>query len=122
MGFADAVCVNSGFTRGVVSGQWPGLVKGKELEVVYPCVDIREKKPAEGEKGDETLVWRDRDILLSINRFEKKKDVELAIRAYAGLGKYGRKGVRLVVAGKTSTLTYIIMKIWWDDKLLQLLI
>ena len=107
MGFADAVCVNSGFTRGVVAKQWPGLVRGKELEVVYPCVDVREKKPAnEDVEREESLVWRDRDILLSINRFEKKKDVGLAIRAYAGLGKHGRKGVRLVVAGKILTLIY----------------
>lgn len=107
MGFADAVCVNSGFTRGVVAKQWPGLVRGKKLEVVYPCVDVREKKPAnEDVEREESLVWRDRDILLSINRFEKKKDVGLAIRAYARLGKHGRKGVRLVVAGKILTLIY----------------
>ena len=118
MGFADAVCVNSGFTKGVVSGQWAGLVKGKELEIVYPCVDVREKKTAEEDgEGDETLVWRDKDILLSINRFEKKKDVGLAIRAYAGLGKHGRMGVRLVVAGRTSILTYISLKMLWDNKL-----
>jgi hypothetical protein len=36
-------------------------------------VDVREEK-VEGEEGNETLVWRDRDILPSINRFEKKKD------------------------------------------------
>lgn len=120
MGFADAVCVNSGFTRGVVSKQWPGLVRGKELEVVYPCVDVRDKTKVE--EGDESLVWRDRDILLSINRFEKKKDVGLAVRAYAGLGKHGRKGVRLVVAGKASKLTCIPLKMWWDNKLLLLLI
>ncbi|KAF5858988.1 Alpha-1,3-mannosyltransferase-like protein, partial [Aspergillus alliaceus] len=38
-------------------------------------------------------------ILLSINRFERKKDMGLAIRAFHGLGVEGRKGVRLVVAG-----------------------
>jgi alpha-1,3/alpha-1,6-mannosyltransferase len=111
MGFADAVCVNSGFTKGVVEKQWPGLARGRELEVVYPCVDVREKKVLEDEEGDESLVWRDRNILLSINRFEKKKDVGLAIRAYAGMGKHGRKGVRLVVAGKIPCLTQISIMI-----------
>jgi alpha-1,3/alpha-1,6-mannosyltransferase len=102
MGFADGVCVNSGFTKGVVQRQWPGLASRRELEIVYPCVDVGEKKKRRvEEEGEESLVWRDRDVLLSINRFEKKKDVGLAIRAYAGLGKEGRKGVRLVVAGKT---------------------
>ena len=35
--------------------QWPGLVRGKELEVVYPCVDVRERND-EGreEEGDES--------------------------------------------------------------------
>ncbi len=119
MGFADVVCVNSGFTKGVVSKQWPGLADRKELEVVYPCVDGREKKVEE--EGNEVLMWRDRDILLSINRFEKKKDIALAIRAYAGLGKHGRKGVRLVVAGKTPLLTYVLWEIWLDKYLFQML-
>lgn len=98
MSFADAIAVNSGFTKGVVSKVWPQLAAQRVLEIVYPCVDVKEKKP--DEEADETLTWRDTDILLSINRFEAKKDVGLAIRAYAGLGKHGRKGVRLVVAGE----------------------
>jgi hypothetical protein len=71
IGFADAFCVKQWVTKGVVSKQWRGLVKGRELRVVYPCVDVREGKVEEGE-GNETLVWRDRDILPSISRFEKK--------------------------------------------------
>ena len=103
MSFADAVAVNSGFTRGVVGRVWPSLVREKELEVVYPCVDVREKKNDDkNEDWDESLVWRDTSIVLSVNRFEKKKDVGLAIRAFAGLGRHGRKGIRLVVAGEFS--------------------
>jgi alpha-1,3/alpha-1,6-mannosyltransferase len=125
MGFADAVAVNSGFTKGVVGKVWPGLERkmrmrmgGRRnggLEVVYPCVDVREKATGkekvgeeEAKEGDESLGWRDRDIILSINRFEAKKDVGLAIKAYAGLGMEGRKGVRLVVAGKITTLSYFL--------------
>jgi alpha-1,3/alpha-1,6-mannosyltransferase len=96
MGFADAIAVNSGFTKGVVSQVWPQLAKNKKLEVVYPCVDIREKD-SEGE-GEGTM-WREKDIILSINRFEAKKNIELAIRAYARLGRQRRVGARLVVAG-----------------------
>lgn len=117
MGFADRVAVNSGFTREVVGQVWPGLVKrmgrgGRGLEVVYPCVDVREKGTSEKkgkekeEEEDESIVWRDRHIILSINRFEEKKDVGLAIRAFAGLGVEGRRGVRLVVAGKMSIISY----------------
>lgn len=97
MSFADSVVVNSGFTKGVVGRVWPDLVKEKDLEIVYPCVDVREKTFEEKEEA--VAAWRDRGIILSINRFERKKDIGLAIKAYAGLGKHGREGTRLVLAG-----------------------
>lgn len=98
MSFADAISVNSKFTRGVVGRTWPALVKGRELRVVYPCIDTRLSK----REGDDGLVWKDGDIVLSLNRFERKKNVALAIKAYAGLSKEQRKGVKLVIAGKTA--------------------
>jgi alpha-1,3/alpha-1,6-mannosyltransferase len=97
MSFADSVAVNSGFTKSVVAKVWPELARTKDLQIVYPCVDVNEKKTETA--ADIVPAWRNKDILLSINRFEKKKDVGLAIKAYAGLGEHGRKGVRLVLAG-----------------------
>jgi alpha-1,3/alpha-1,6-mannosyltransferase len=96
MSFADAVAVNSGFTKAVVARVWPELVRRKELHIVYPCVDTKGKTV---DKEEPIAAWTDRNILLSINRFERKKDIGLAIKAYAGLGKHGREGVRLVLAG-----------------------
>jgi alpha-1,3/alpha-1,6-mannosyltransferase len=49
-------------------------------------------------------LWKETRILLSINRFERKKDVGLAIKAYAGLSNEERKDTRLVIAGQTSYL------------------
>lgn len=95
MSFADSIAVNSGFTKGIVGRVWPELAKTRDLQIVYPCVDVREKIL----EGDKVPAWNNKKILLSINRFEKKKDVGLAIRAYAGLGAQGRAGVRLVLAG-----------------------
>lgn len=95
MSFADTIAVNSGFTKGVVGGVWPGLAKTKDLQIVHPCVDTKDKVL----QDDVVSAWKDKKVLLSINRFEKKKDVGLAIKAYAGLGEKGRAGVRLVVAG-----------------------
>jgi alpha-1,3/alpha-1,6-mannosyltransferase len=100
MSFADSIVVNSGFTKGVVGRVWPELVKSKDLEIVYPCVDVREKTFEEKEEA--VAAWGDRGIILSINRFERKKDIGLAIKAYAGLGKQGREGTRLVLAGRVS--------------------
>jgi alpha-1,3/alpha-1,6-mannosyltransferase len=95
MSFADSIAVNSGFTKGVVGRVWPELARARDLQIVYPCVDVREKIL----EGDSVPAWNNKKILLSINRFEKKKDIGLAIRAYAGLGAQGRAGVRLVLAG-----------------------
>lgn len=102
MSFADAMAVNSKFTRGVVTRTWPALAKGREFEVVYPCVSTKAKGEG-GEKGKEEIedgpMWKGMRVILSINRFERKKDIGLAIRAYAGLPKSKRKEVRLVIAG-----------------------
>ncbi|PQE33164.1 Glycosyltransferase family 1 protein [Rutstroemia sp. NJR-2017a WRK4] len=97
MSFADSIAVNSGFTKGIVGKVWPDLAREKDLQIVHPCVDVKPKKI--DIDNDAVPVWQDTNILLSINRFEKKKDIGLAIRAYAGLGKHGRQGVRLVLAG-----------------------
>ncbi|KAF7521185.1 hypothetical protein G7054_g12523 [Neopestalotiopsis clavispora] len=97
MSFADAIAVNSNFTKGVVSRTWPALAKKRDLKTVYPCVDTKTKKSPEVEQGKP--LWNGKKFLLSINRFERKKDVALAIKAYAGLSQEARKGVRLVVAG-----------------------
>ncbi|KAI0407046.1 hypothetical protein F4802DRAFT_555450 [Xylaria palmicola] len=95
MSFADAIAVNSNFTKGVVSQTWPALARKKELWTVYPCVDTKAKE----ERLDEKPLWGGMKIVLSINRFERKKDIALAIRAFAGLGRQKRAGVRLAIAG-----------------------
>lgn len=98
MSGADRVVANSRFTRGVVRGTFGGGKVG-DVKVVYPCVDTGVKD--ENKEGGEEL-WRGKKILLSINRFERKKDMGLAIRAYHGLGKEKRRGTRLVVVGEFS--------------------
>ena len=92
---ADRVVVNSGFTKGVVQNIWQGLGGERGVGVVYPCVDTRRKENVEQSKP----LWKDKKVLLSINRFERKKDVGLAIRAFAGLEPKDREGARLVIAG-----------------------
>jgi alpha-1,3/alpha-1,6-mannosyltransferase len=93
---ADRVVVNSGFTRNVVKGVWKNLGGERGLGIVYPCVDTDEKVKAEDEKP----LWPGRKVILSINRFERKKDVGLAIKAFAALDSKARKSSKLVIAGK----------------------
>ncbi|KAH8906549.1 UDP-Glycosyltransferase/glycogen phosphorylase [Coniochaeta sp. PMI_546] len=100
MSFADAIAVNSLFTKGVVARTWPSLAKAKDFKVVYPAIDTdSDRKEEKSEKEKDGPMWKDKRVILSINRFERKKDVGLAIRAYAGLPEEKRKGVRLVIAG-----------------------
>ncbi|KAI1492839.1 hypothetical protein F5X96DRAFT_624564 [Biscogniauxia mediterranea] len=94
MSFADTIAVNSNFTKGVVARTWPALARQKDLQTVYPCVDTKPIRKSDGEP-----LWKDVKCLLSINRFERKKDIALAIKAFAGLSKESRRGVRLAVAG-----------------------
>jgi len=107
MSAADRVVANSRFTRGVVGSVFGGNTLG-DVSVVYPCVDTAEKDKKIGEEGiEEGELWGGKKILLSINRFERKKDMGLAIRAYHGLGEEKRRGTRLVVAGMPFSYPYV---------------
>ncbi|KAL1311846.1 hypothetical protein AAFC00_001921 [Neodothiora populina] len=90
---SDGIVVNSNFTASVVKRVFPQL-NNRDLKVVYPCVDIS----AATDENRKSL-WPDRKVFLSINRFEKKKDVALAIKAFAGLEERERKNALLVIAG-----------------------
>ena len=107
---ADRVVVNSGFTKGVVEDVWKGLGGERGVGVVYPCVNTEEHSKLEDTMADgteRTPLWKNKKVLLSVNRFEKKKDIGLAIRAFAGLKAKDREGVRLVIAGTASTSSRI---------------
>jgi alpha-1,3/alpha-1,6-mannosyltransferase len=97
MSASDRVVANSKFSRGVVRDVF-GTNKLGDVQVVYPCVDTNSEADAP-QKEPEGALWDGKKILLSINRFERKKDMGLAIRAYNGLGAGKRKGTRLVIAG-----------------------
>ena len=92
-GCADDVVVNSKFTRTVFRHTFAGM-RNRDLKVIYPCVDTEGGKPSETAK-----LWPGKAVLLSINRFEGKKNLGLAIRAYAGLQPEERARSKLVVAG-----------------------
>lgn len=99
-GCSDDIVVNSRFTGGVVKSAFPGL-RSRDLKVIYPCVDTATRtEPATKSSG----LWSDLStVFLSINRFEKKKAVDLALRAYSGLSAAQKKGSMLVIAGKSNT-------------------
>lgn len=105
MSASDKVVANSNFTKGVVRHVF-GENRLGDVSVVYPCVDTKQQQqPVREEAQKEQVVdgeglWGGKKILLSINRFERKKGVDLAIRAYNGLSARDRTGTRLVIAGE----------------------
>ena len=92
---ADTVVVNSKFTKSVVVDTF-GKAIGSNANVIYPCVDTAQHS----EPPRKQELWKGKKIFLSINRFEAKKGVELAIRAYHGLTEAERKKSLLVIAGE----------------------
>ncbi|KAJ4332827.1 Alpha-1,3-mannosyltransferase-like protein [Didymella glomerata] len=93
-GCSDTIVVNSKFTKRVFAEAFPGL-QHRKPGVIYPCVDT-----SDGSHLDEIIpLWKHKKVLLSINRFEKKKDVALAVKAFAGLSSAERRDARLVLAG-----------------------
>lgn len=108
-GAADLILVNSRFTAGVFAVTFERLsARGVAPAVLYPAVVV----PPEAELQEAERVWEaelDADLVellkggpafLSINRFERKKGIDLAIRALHEL-QHQRSGcnARLLIAG-----------------------
>jgi alpha-1,3/alpha-1,6-mannosyltransferase len=94
-GCSDGIVVNSKFTRGIFKQAFPSL-KNVTPAVIYPCVDTTTSK----ENIDEQPPWKGKKFVLSINRFERKKDVGLAIEAFCRVSEEVRRKSRLVIAGR----------------------
>lgn len=74
-GMADLILVNSSFTASTFSNTFKHLnARGVQPAVLYPAVNV--------EQFDESTAYKN---FLSINRFERKKNIELAISALAML-------------------------------------
>ncbi|KAK4937263.1 Alpha-1,3-mannosyltransferase-like protein [Elasticomyces elasticus] len=95
---SDKIVVNSKFTRKISKSVFKDLAQEREFGVIHPCVSADGLSRARLQGRD--ALWQGKyNILLSINRFETKKDIALAIRAYRELAEQERKATRLVLAG-----------------------
>ncbi|KAJ1983609.1 Alpha-1,3-mannosyltransferase-like protein [Dimargaris cristalligena] len=96
---ADRIVVNSQFTAAVFQNTFPALKD--RLTVLYPGINL-ELYDTPADLTDPRLLPLEspKPPLLSINRFERKKNINLAIETLAYLRKEcGRTNLRLVVAG-----------------------
>ena len=101
---ADLVLVNSKFTQEVFAAAFPSITR--QPTVLYPTVSLAALPAEESAEERECLPLpeadRARRLVVSLNRFERKKDVMLALEAYAVLrdrhpAAYAQ--TRLVLAG-----------------------
>lgn len=98
---SDIIVVNSKFTKRTVQKQFKSLTElNKPLSVVYPCVPAEIERADSADKSVAKLMGG-HPYFLSINRFEGKKHVELAIEAYAQymLNPKADRSERLVISG-----------------------
>ncbi|KAM0717361.1 hypothetical protein Q7P37_007213 [Cladosporium fusiforme] len=93
-GCSDSIVVNSKYTRSIYRSTFPWF-RIRSLRVIYPCVDTEGSVPNDAPSS----LWPGKKVLLSINRFEGKKDLSLAVEAYAGLTAHERSQAKLVIAG-----------------------
>ncbi len=87
---SDTIVVNSKYTLSVFKETFTNLTVVPE--VVYPCVNEM-KEPS----NDVRNFFGNSKIIVSINRFERKKNINLAVKAFSKLTS--RKNVKLVIAG-----------------------
>lgn len=102
---ADKILVNSEFTKSVVQRTFPSLNK-KRLEILYPSVytdGFQKTKPEPIENVLDPVPGKEDTVFLSVNRYERKKNLELAIYALNSLrtrlSETERKHVHLIMAG-----------------------
>ncbi|TFK45962.1 alpha-1,3-mannosyltransferase ALG2 [Heliocybe sulcata] len=99
---ADVIVANSEFTAGVFRRHFKSIQV--HPRVIYPGVNLTayESSP-DWDDPDVRQVVSDRPTLLSLNRFEKKKNTALAVNAFALLRKRSSSAsvanMRLVIAG-----------------------
>ncbi|KAF9363498.1 Alpha-1,3-mannosyltransferase-like protein [Mortierella sp. NVP85] len=108
-GMADTIVVNSKFTANIFKESFRML--HHTPEVLYPSILFEKFDRTVDHKSPEVqiLTAPDRITFLSINRYERKKNIDLAIHAFARLLSDGaikdgtQKSLRLVVAGGYDT-------------------
>ncbi|KAK8968962.1 hypothetical protein KSP40_PGU016165 [Platanthera guangdongensis] len=95
-GMADLILVNSRFTKSTFASTFRGLhLRGVEPAVLYPAVNVKQFGQHCSYKPN----------FLSINRFERKKNLQLAISSFALLSSSGLNSyeVTLTIAGGFDT-------------------
>ncbi|KAK7200733.1 dolichyl-P-Man:GDP-Man1GlcNAc2-PP-dolichyl alpha-1,3-mannosyltransferase [Novymonas esmeraldas] len=114
MNFATSIVCNSKFSRQVSVDTFPALAERirEDADIFYPPVEMKVREVTASALAESAplrelhAAVRDAVTFVSINRYERKKNVALAIEAFArvlAMGEFkaaeGRRPLMLVVAG-----------------------
>ncbi|VDN05078.1 unnamed protein product [Thelazia callipaeda] len=101
MTMADSLCVNSQFTKEVVNKTFPSL-RGRRLNVLYPTLNTKFFDNCETVDLNE-IPSEMKHVFLSINRYERKKNIALALEAFdllkRKISEVDYQGCFLIIAG-----------------------
>ena len=120
-GKAHEVLVNSNFTAQVFRSTFRTLPHVQPA-VLYPSLNFSAFDQSPGGLED-VAPPQAKTVFLSINRYERKKNLPLAVDAFARLlgqlGERERSEVHLIMAGESSTRCTHYLYTQWDGGLLQ---
>lgn len=100
-GVSDRIVVNSTFTRSIFHETFTHL-NAVDPSIIYPCIDANQPDEDNSSAEEELNEFlKGSDYFLSINRFERLKNIELAVKAYATFLKNIESGKtpKLIIAG-----------------------
>ncbi|KAG9289777.1 hypothetical protein G9A89_015357 [Geosiphon pyriformis] len=100
-GISDCIVVNSRFTAKIFSLSFPNIKRIPQ--VLYPGINLDSYDRDIPSKVEVRILESRKKIILSINRFERKKNISLAIKAFAAL-----RNNQLVSDGEFDNLRLII--------------
>lgn len=99
-GAADAILVNSKFTAQTFANAFPSLHRrGVAPAVLYPAINLAQQALPEGAEKPDLSFGGAKHVVISINRYERKKNIALAITAVGALPPKQRESLALVIAG-----------------------
>lgn len=105
---ADIVLVNSKFTGETFASTFKSL-KNKQPAVLYPSINFKGFNVEVPDKDRENLVPPTAKVVfLSINRYERKKNLKLALESMDWLknklSEKEWKGIYLIIAGNSALI------------------
>lgn len=86
-GMAQEILVNSNFTRNTFQKHFRSL-RSRNPNILYPTVDVHGLNEAPkdlSQYGELLAFFKGKIVLVSINRFEKKKNIKLALESFNAL-------------------------------------